>query len=85
MKNTLINLGQTVTDKITGFSGIVTGYVTYISGCNQALVMPKVCKEGKLQEGQWIDEQRLVVNTRVKSIKLDNSRARGFDCAPPKR
>jgi hypothetical protein len=42
----MIKLGSNVKDRITGFSGIVTGFVTYLSGCNQALVIPNVATDG---------------------------------------
>jgi hypothetical protein len=77
-------LGATVLDAVTGFAGIVTGYVTYLSGCNQALVVPKVGADGKLPEPQWFDEQRLRVQPEPMLV-LDNTAARGFDKAAPKR
>ncbi len=77
-------LGRKVTDKITGFSGIVTGYVTYLTGCNQALVVPPVDEKGLMRDSQWLDEQRLTV-ADGEALSLDNARAPGFDRAPPKR
>lgn len=56
-----LQLGCTVKDKITGFEGVVTGIVDYLSGCNQALVVPKVDKDGKLRDAHWFDVQRLTV------------------------
>lgn len=78
-------LGYKVKDRITGFTGVVTGQVKYISGCNQALVVPAVDKDGKLVEGQWFDEQRLDVDVQAAQIILDNSTSHGFDKAAPKR
>lgn len=51
-------LGWTYRDTVTGFQGICTGWCTYISGCNQLLLVPPVDKEGKLVEAHWYDEQR---------------------------
>ena len=34
-------MGVQVEDVITGFKGTVTGYVKYITGCNQYLVSPR--------------------------------------------
>lgn len=76
-------LGLTVKDRITGFQGVVTGYVTYLSGCNQCLVVPRVGKDGKKIEGEWFDEQRLVTLSHAR-IVLDN-KAAGFDQQAPKR
>ena len=83
-------LGSEVKDRVTGFAGIVTGYVTYLTGCNQCLVAPPVDKDGKMQESHWIDESRLtVVQHDVVAPELVDSAmaasAPGFDREPPKR
>jgi hypothetical protein len=52
----MIKLGIRVKDKITGFSGVVSGFVTYLSGCNQALVILEVGKDGTFKDGQWFDD-----------------------------
>jgi hypothetical protein len=77
-------LGLTVKDRITGFKGIVTGQVAYITGCNQCLVTPPVKKDGSRAEAERFDEQRLVVG-KEKAITMDNSQANGFDKMAPKR
>jgi hypothetical protein len=79
-----IELGRTYKDKITGFTGVATGYVHYISGCNQALLAPPVGADGKMPEGQWFDEQRLEAQANER-IVLENSLGNGFDREPPKR
>lgn len=81
----MIKLGQTVRDRITGFQGVVTGVVNYISGCNQALVVPRVKDDGSLTDAQWFDLQRLEVETSIATVTLDNGSSPGFDRAPPKR
>lgn len=78
-------LGRHATDRITGFSGIITGYVRYLSGCNQALLWPKVGKDGAMRSAEWLDEQRLEIDWKKKPIKLDNSNNPGFDRAAPVR
>jgi hypothetical protein len=80
----MVELGKKYKDKITQFEGICTGYVKYISGCNQALLVPKVLKDGSLPEPVWFDEQRLKKISDVK-IKLDNSKSPGFDKQAPIR
>ena len=52
--------GEHVRDVVTGFAGIVTGRVDYITGCNQYLVQAKATKDGAVLDGRWLDEQRLV-------------------------
>lgn len=77
-------LGAMATDSITGFKGRVTGVAHYISGCSQALLVPKVGDDGKLPEGHWFDVQRLEIDT-LSAITLDNHATPGPDKAPPKR
>ena len=79
----MIQLGRTYKDKITGFKGIATGFVTYISGCNQAMLAP-LAKDGAFVESQWFDEQRLI-SVGDKIVSLDNGKTPGFDKAAPKR
>jgi hypothetical protein len=78
-------LGSTVTDRVTGFRGVVTGIVEYLTGCNQALVVVPMKEDGSLPESQWFDVQRLAVVPAVPAIVLDNGKTPGFDKAPPKR
>lgn len=79
-----MELGITVKDKVTGFSGTVTGFVQYLSGCNQVLVVPKVGKDGSFKEAQWFDVQRIERVGKTK-VALDNGKTPGFDHAAPKR
>lgn len=55
----MIELGRVATDKITGFSGVVTGHAIYITGCNQCLVTPRKDGDKDATDGRWIDEGRL--------------------------
>jgi hypothetical protein len=80
----MIVLGSKVKDKITGYSGVVTGFVVYLTGCNQALVVSKAGKDGSFK-GEWLDEQRLDVDKKAPIIKLNNAKTPGADFAPPKR
>ena len=80
----MIELGVKVRDRVTGFSGTVTGLVSYITGCNQALVAPTIGEDGAMRDSQWIDEQRLE-DLGGERLILDNSAANGPDKAPPKR
>jgi len=54
-------LGKKVKDTVTGFEGIITGRIEYISGCLQYAVSPPVKEDGTKREGEWFDEQRLEV------------------------
>ena len=77
--------GHMVRDVITGFAGTVTGVVIYISGCNQALVVPMVNNDGKIPDSIWFDVQRLSIVDKYTQIVLDNSKTPGCDMAPPIR
>lgn len=76
-------LGHKVRDKITGFTGTVTGYVQYLTGCNQGLVVGE-SKDGKAAESAWFDEQRLET-LKDAPIKLDNGKTPGCDAPAPIR
>lgn len=78
------NMGLKMRDKITGFTGVVTGYVQYISGCNQMLLAPKANKEGGFVESQWFDEQRMET-VEGERVVLDNGDTPGSDRAAPRR
>lgn len=79
----MTTLGATYRDKITGFTGVATGYVTYITGCNQVLIAP-ASTDGSLKSSEWIDEQRLE-RRPIEIITLDNGHAPGFDTPAPRR
>ena len=79
-----VTLGAEYKDKITGFKGVCTGYCEYISGCNQALLAPRVGKDGKSVDAGWYDVQRLE-QTKAKSIYLDNGKTPVCDMAAPVR
>ncbi len=76
-------LGKTLRDRITGFTGIVTGHVEYLTGCNQCLLTPPM-RDGKRMEAEWFDVQRLE-DTGAAAIVLDNGATPGSDRAAPKR
>jgi len=77
-----MELGTPVRDKITGFAGTLIGNVSYISGCSQGLVSPKVGADGAFKESQWFDLQRLE-QTDGDIIVLDNGATPGPDRAAP--
>ena len=52
-------------DTITGFEGIVTGLVKYMTGCNQVLLAPPVKDDGGYRESQWFDDSRVTVLTEA--------------------
>ncbi len=82
-----IESGATVTDKITGFEGIVTARCQYMTGCNQYLVQPRCQSEkSEIPAGKWIDQDRLKVK-KVKRVVIKTNRAKGGprDNTPPSK
>jgi len=72
-----MDLGVKAKDKITGFTGIVTGKASYLTGCDQYLVQPKCKEDGEMADGRWFDEQRLDLVPDAPATTLDNSRGKG--------
>lgn len=56
-----IPLGSIVRDRITGFSGAVTGAAQYITGCQQVLVQPSMKNDEDFREPRWFDVDRLTI------------------------
>jgi len=68
-------LGYVMQDKITGFTGAVTGYAKYLTGCDQYLLQPKIDKTTFI-EGRWFDENRLI-KIKSKKIVIDTDEGEG--------
>lgn len=75
----MIKLGSYAKDRITNFSGVVTGHAEYITGCDQYLLSP----QNPDKEPKWFDEQRLDVDPIIATVTLDNSNGSGADIAAP--
>lgn len=63
LKKHLDLLGRRVEDRVTGFKGVVATVGFDLYGCIQAIVNPGIGKDGKLQESQWFDVNRLQVTS----------------------
>ena len=79
---TNVELGKTYRDIITGYSGICIGRCQYITGCDQALLVPPVNPDGVKYDGTWFDVQRLK-DTGAEKIELDNGKISGSDIQAP--
>jgi len=78
-------LGSLAEDKVTGFKGTLTGFVKYLTGCDQYLIAPKVDKEGKHIDAKWYDVNRIRLLEATPSIKLDTEEDKGAcELAPTK-
>lgn len=78
-------LGHTFRDKITQFEGVCTGYCEYLSGCHQALIVPKVKPDGTMPDSHWFDVQRLTRIDLIPPVTLNNGETPGCDMPAPKR
>lgn len=74
-------LGIKAKDTVTGFKGVIVGYVKYLTGCNQYLLSPPVDKDGKHIDSYWYDESRVVKDGSDKPIALDKEDPPGA-CEP---
>ena len=71
-ENTVMNavglLGLEATDKVTNFKGIITTVCFDLYGCCQVVLTPQVSKDGKKEEGHWMDSNRLQFETKPKRV-----------------
>jgi hypothetical protein len=64
-----LELGIKVRDKVTGYTGIVTGRTEWLYGCRRYVVQSQEMKDGKPIESQSFDEDALeVIQTRNKHV-----------------
>jgi uncharacterized protein YbcC (UPF0753/DUF2309 family) len=77
--------GNKVTEKVTGFTGIITGTCYYLTGCNQYLVTAKAKDEYSEAKAQWYDEGRLelVIEDKVLTESDVKAESNGCDRVPP--
>lgn len=75
--NYKFKFGDEVKDKITGFTGIVTGAASYMTGCNQILVQPPL-SGGKWAEALWLDDGRLIkIKKKLSKGNVKSSKGNG--------
>jgi len=60
-----IKLGMKVKDIVSGFTGIVTSYTTFLNGCVRLCVDPPMKKNGDFVEPRCFDIQQLVIISAV--------------------
>jgi hypothetical protein len=82
--NERIAIGQVARDKVTGFEGRITGKASYITGCDQYLLAPKVTDKGDMKRGEWFDEHRLeVIDAQVMELVASLPERGGADTPAP--
>lgn len=74
MENFREKIGLTGTDKITGYTGIITGFCAYITGCDQFGITAK-SSETEMGKTCWIDENRIEFSGE--RLELDTTEAKG--------
>ena len=82
------SFGFTGKDIITGFVGVITGACSYLSGCSQFLLSPKVDEKGAHQDGQWFDTSRIEIQESVERVVLPEAKVKeapGPDKSAPVR
>jgi len=57
----IYELGQKGKDKITGFEGILTSRVEFLTGCNRYSIQPTILNNGMPYEAIYIDESQIEI------------------------
>lgn len=74
-------LGKKGQDKITGFSGIITARVQFLTGCNRYCIQPTELKDGKPIDAIYFDEDQIeIISAGIKAESV-RGKDRGA-CAP---
>jgi len=75
LKKNDIVFGRTYKDVISGYVGIATGFCTYMTGCDTVLLSRNSTDEnGKFQNGEWFDVERLEPVESVPDVHLRRQR-----------
>lgn len=84
------NLGKQGADIVTGFTGVISGFAEYLTGCSQLLLSPRCKEDGSRVDASWFDIDRVQIDEAVKQIVLVPTNASvtkveqpGFDLAAP--
>lgn len=72
-------LGKEAKDKVTGFTGIITSKHTYLTGCNQYGIQPKVDEKGLVPDNRYFDEGRIEIIGKGISAKDVQAEENGCD------
>ena len=72
----MVELGDSVKDKVTGFRGVAVARYIFLNGCDRYSVQPGVKKDGTLPEAQTFDEPQLGV-IRSRAAKTGNRKTGG--------
>ena len=64
-------LGHMATDKITGFTGVITSRVEFLTGCNRYHVQPREIRDAKVVEGMYFDEDQIRVSDEPVILRVE--------------
>jgi hypothetical protein len=62
MRNEVVECGDEVRDKVSGFTGIVVAKYSYLFGCNRFCLQPEVDKDNALKDCLTFDEYGSSIN-----------------------
>jgi hypothetical protein len=68
-ENKMIELGQKVRDKVTGFEGIVVCVSEWLNGCHRVGVKPPLDKDGNDRDEYWVDAKQLEIIDKENILK----------------
>lgn len=77
-------MGDLARETLSGFSGVVSGRVEHIAGCNQVLLQPEVGADGAWRDAIWFDVERVSVIERGYSA-IEGRSTGGEIPTPPTR
>ena len=77
LEDEMVNLGDEVKDRVTGFKGIAVCRLTYLQGCDRIAVQPPVGKNGILPDVGHFDEPQLDVIKPAKAKKEESKTDNG--------
>lgn len=77
-----IKLGTRIKDKVTDLEGIAIAKISYLNGCVQYSIKPKVTKDGKVNEGEWVDSQQVEIVDE--GISIEETETGGYSSIAPK-
>ena len=75
IRETIDLLGLKVTDKVTGFEGVISSIGFDLFGCVQAVLAPRANADGKTEDSRWFDVQRLEVDTDNRVMPVPDFKA----------
>ena len=81
----MTKLGDRVKDKVSGFTGIVTGRTEYLNGCTRVVVEPEGLHEGKPIDSHYFDEMQVeVIKENVIDVGPQDTGGPKSSTSPPR-